>query len=136
MIITSYRNECQRKFLYMFILQYNLIIFGTIVKRIIIYTKKFYRRNFMDWNEIQNALSNAVFAILLFAMVIYWVNLLFFNDKSYLSTIGRISTSLATISLFFILCSRWIVAGYFPLSNLYESLLFFNMDFISCLFVY
>jgi cytochrome c-type biogenesis protein CcsB len=26
--------------------------------------------------------------------------------------------------LFFILCSRWIVAGYFPLSNLYESLLF------------
>jgi cytochrome c-type biogenesis protein CcsB len=26
--------------------------------------------------------------------------------------------------LFFILCSRWVIAGYFPLSNLYESLLF------------
>lgn len=80
----------------------------------------------MDWNQIQNFLSNIVFGILLFAMVIYWINLLFndFNDKSFLSQIGGISTSLANIFLFFILCSRWIVAGYFPLSNLYESLLF------------
>ena len=78
----------------------------------------------MDWNEIQNVLSNAVFGILLVAMVIYWVNLLLFNDKSYLATFGRISTSIATLFLFFILCSRWVVAGYFPLSNLYESLLF------------
>lgn len=80
----------------------------------------------MDWNQIQNFLSNIVFGILLFATVIYWINLLFndFNDKSFLSQIGGISTSLANIFLFFILCSRWIVAGYFPLSNLYESLLF------------
>ena len=55
----------------------------------------------MDWNEIQNVLSNGVFAILLFAMIIYWVNLLFFNDKSYLSLLGRISTSIATVFLFF-----------------------------------
>lgn len=78
----------------------------------------------MDWNEIQNFLSNIVFGILLFAMVIYWINLLFFNDKSLLSQVGRISARFANIFLFFILCSRWIVAGYFPLSNLYESLLF------------
>jgi cytochrome c-type biogenesis protein CcsB len=78
----------------------------------------------MDWNEIQNFLSNIVFGILLFAMVIYWINLFFFNNKPLVSKIGRISTSIATILLFFILCSRWIVAGYFPLSNLYESLLF------------
>ena len=78
----------------------------------------------MDWNEIQNVLSNTVFAILLFAMIIYWVNLLFSNEKSYLSLLGRLSTSIATVFLFFILCSRWIIAGYFPLSNLYESLLF------------
>jgi cytochrome c-type biogenesis protein CcsB len=78
----------------------------------------------MDWNEIQNFLSNIVFGILLFAMVIYWINLLFFNDKSLVSQVGRMSTTFATIVLFVILCSRWIVAGYFPLSNLYESLLF------------
>jgi cytochrome c-type biogenesis protein CcsB len=78
----------------------------------------------MDWNEIQNFLSNIVFGILLFAMVIYWINLLFFNNQSVLSKVGRITTILASIFLFFILCSRWVVAGYFPLSNLYESLLF------------
>ena len=78
----------------------------------------------MNWNEIQNILSNTVFAILLFAMVISWSNLLLLNDKPYLSLLSRLSTTSATLFLFFILCSRWIVAGYFPLSNLYESLLF------------
>jgi cytochrome c-type biogenesis protein CcsB len=78
----------------------------------------------MDWNEIQNVSSNIVFGILLFAMITYWVNLSLFNDSYLLSKIGRFSTIIANAILFFILCSRWIVAGYFPLSNLYESLLF------------
>ena len=78
----------------------------------------------MDWNEIQNFLSNVVFGILLFGTVIYWINLFFFNNKPLASQIGRMSTIIANVVLFFILCSRWIVAGYFPLSNLYESLLF------------
>jgi len=78
----------------------------------------------MDWNEIQNFLSNIVFGVLLFAMITYWVNLSLFSDSVLLSKIGKISTLIANGLLFFILCSRWIVAGYFPLSNLYESLLF------------
>jgi cytochrome c-type biogenesis protein CcsB len=78
----------------------------------------------MDWNEIQNVSSNIVFGVLLFAMITYWVNLSLFSDSQLLSKIGRISTTVANSILFFILCSRWIVAGYFPLSNLYESLLF------------
>ena len=78
----------------------------------------------MDWNEIQNFSSNIVFGILLFAMIAYWVNLSLFNDSYLLSKVGRFSTIIANAILFFILCSRWIVAGYFPLSNLYESLLF------------
>ena len=78
----------------------------------------------MDWNEIQNFSSNIVFGILLFAMITYWVNLSLFNDSYLLTKIGRFSTIAANVILFFILCSRWIVAGYFPLSNLYESLLF------------
>jgi len=78
----------------------------------------------MDWNEIQNFSSNIVFGILLFAMVIYWVNLSLFSDSFLVARIGRYSTITANLILFFILCSRWIVAGYFPLSNLYESLLF------------
>jgi cytochrome c-type biogenesis protein CcsB len=85
----------------------------------------------MDWNEIQNFLSNIVFAILLFAMVIYWVNLIFFKDKSSFSQLGRLSTIIANLFLFFILCSRWIIAGYFPLSNLYESLLFLTWTLLT-----
>ena len=78
----------------------------------------------MDWNEIQNFSSNIVFGVLLFAMINYWVNLSLFNNSDSLVKIGRFSTIIANFLLFFILCSRWIVAGYFPLSNLYESLLF------------
>nr|YP_009496735.1 cytochrome c heme attachment protein [Entomoneis sp.]AWT39447.1 cytochrome c heme attachment protein [Entomoneis sp.] len=78
----------------------------------------------MDWNEIQNFSSNIVFGILLLAMILYWVNLSLFSDSKLLAKIGRYCTITANALLFFILCSRWIVAGYFPLSNLYESLLF------------
>ena len=85
----------------------------------------------MDWNEIQNFSSSIVFGVLLIAMIIYWINLLFFSDKSWLSQIGRISTIVANVLLFFILCSRWIVAGYFPLSNLYESLLFLTWTLLT-----
>ena len=78
----------------------------------------------MDWNEIQNSLSNIVFAILLIAMISYWVNLSFFNKNNLLSNLGKLCAIIANGLLFLILGSRWIVAGYFPLSNLYESLLF------------
>ena len=78
----------------------------------------------MDWNGIQNFSSNIVFGVLLFAMIMYWVNLSLFNNSYLLAKIGQFSALTANIILFFILCSRWLVAGYFPLSNLYESLLF------------
>lgn len=78
----------------------------------------------MDWNEIQNFASNIVFGLLLVAMIIYWVNLLLLNESSGLSKIGKFSILLANVTLFCILCFRWLIAGYFPLSNLYESLLF------------
>ena len=78
----------------------------------------------MDWNGIQNSLSNLVFAILLIAMTFYWVNLSIFNKNNLLSNLGKLFAILANGLLFVVLCSRWVVAGYFPLSNLYESLLF------------
>ena len=78
----------------------------------------------MDWNIIQNSLSNFVFAILLVAVIFYWIDLSFFSKNSILSEIGKFCSIVANGLLFFILCSRWIVEGYFPLSNLYESLLF------------
>jgi len=78
----------------------------------------------MDWNTTQNFSSNIVFGILLFAMISYWVSFSLFKETKKIIQIGKLSAIIANILLFFILCSRWIVAGYFPLSNLYESLLF------------
>ena len=51
----------------------------------------------MDWNEIQNSSSNLVFAILLIAMISYWVNLSFFNKSDILSNFGKYSTSVIEI---------------------------------------
>lgn len=85
----------------------------------------------MDWDIIQNFSSNLVFGILLFAMTIYWISLSFFKWTKNLSQIGKISAIIANILLFFILGSRWIVAGYFPLSNLYESLLFLTWTLLT-----
>ena len=78
----------------------------------------------MDWNVIQNFLSNLVFGILLIATILYWINLAIFNKNVNLARLGILGAVVANSLLFFILCSRWIIAGYFPLSNLYESLLF------------
>ena len=85
----------------------------------------------MDWNEIQNFSSNIVFGILLFTMILYWINLSFFSEVLLLSKFARFITFFASLLLFFILCSRWIVAGYFPLSNLYESLLFLTWTLLT-----
>lgn len=85
----------------------------------------------MDWNEIQNLASNIVFAILLIAMISYWVNLSFFNNNNLLSNFGKFCAITANGILFAVLCSRWIVAGYFPLSNLYESLLFLTWTLLT-----
>ena len=85
----------------------------------------------MNWDTIQNFSSNLVFGILLFAMTIYWVSLSFFKEKNNVVYIGRTSAIIANLLLFFILGSRWIVAGYFPLSNLYESLLFLTWTLLT-----
>ena len=88
----------------------------------------------MNWDIIQNVSSQIVFIMLLFAVICYWVNLYIFNFKSkaifqlnaesILFNIGKLCSLVAISLLVFILSSRWIVSGYFPLSNLYESLLF------------
>jgi len=85
----------------------------------------------MNWDTIQNFSSNIVFGILLFSMIIYWVSLSFFKETNNLAQIGRSCSIIANILLFFILASRWIVAGYFPLSNLYESLLFLTWTLLT-----
>jgi cytochrome c-type biogenesis protein CcsB len=85
----------------------------------------------MNWDTLQNFSSNLVFGILLFSMTIYWISLSFFKEANNFVSIGRNSSIVANILLFFILASRWVVAGYFPLSNLYESLLFLTWTLLT-----
>ena len=90
-----------------------------------------YWRNFMNWNEFQNLLSNIVFVILLLNTVIYWGYLSFSGGVRLFKKFGRICTGVANILIVVILGSRWIVSGYFPLSNLYESLLFLTWTLLT-----
>lgn len=56
-------------------------------------------------------------------MLIYWVAVSFPN-MTMLPTLGATGMAIANIGLAALLGARWLEAGYFPLSNLYESLLF------------
>jgi len=77
----------------------------------------------MDLVSLQALLGNLSFAVLFGALIVYWVNLSFSNF-SYLNTLGTILVAIANLAIAALLGARWIEAGYFPISNLYESLFF------------
>jgi cytochrome c-type biogenesis protein CcsB len=72
---------------------------------------------------IQSYLDNLIFLILLVVTIIYWANIVNTNFK-FLSKLSFYGTILSNSLIFCLLGSRWLNYGYFPLSNLYESLLF------------
>lgn len=74
--------------------------------------------------NIKAYLDNIVFLILLLSMLSYWISISFSKLKV-ANKLGYYGVCLANILLTMLLGSRWLENGYFPLSNLYESLLFF-----------
>ena len=76
-----------------------------------------------DLDNYQNFLSNTTFLLLLVTMLTYWINLIFVNNNI-IYKIAKIGGSLVTIILFSYLSWRWYNYKFFPLSNLYESLIF------------
>jgi len=80
--------------------------------------------------DIQSNLDNLIFANLLFVTIIYWASLVFPKFK-FLSKLGFYGNCCASSCLFILLGSRWIISGYFPLSNLYESLMFLAWGIIT-----
>jgi cytochrome c-type biogenesis protein CcsB len=72
---------------------------------------------------IHSALNNLIFFVLLLVTVCHWVNLIFSNCKIFYR-VAFYGTVLINSLIFCLLSLRWINYGYFPLSNLYESLLF------------
>ena len=77
----------------------------------------------MNLVTIQNTLANASFAVLFGTMLVYWVGLAFPNFMA-TAALGTAGMAIANLSIATLLGARWLEAGYFPLSNLYESLFF------------
>ncbi|MFW6359687.1 MAG: c-type cytochrome biogenesis protein CcsB [Chroococcales cyanobacterium] len=77
----------------------------------------------MNLVSLQNSLDNTSFAILFVTMLLYWAGAAFPNIP-YLRGLGTAGMAIANLCMAALLGARWIEAGYFPLSNLYESLFF------------
>jgi cytochrome c-type biogenesis protein CcsB len=77
----------------------------------------------MDLIALESFLDNTSFAVLLVTMLIYWVGAAF-PSLPFMATLGTTGMAIANLCMATLLGSRWIEAGYFPLSNLYESLFF------------
>lgn len=75
----------------------------------------------MDLVALQNWLDNAAFAVLFLTMLIYWSSAAF-PKIPFLPTLGTTGMGIANLCIAALLGARWLEAGYFPLSNLYESL--------------
>ena len=77
----------------------------------------------MNLVALQNVLDNTSFLILLITMLIYWGGAAFPNIP-FLGALGTAGMAIANLCIATLLGARWLEAGYFPLSNLYESLFF------------
>jgi len=73
--------------------------------------------------DIQSLLDNLIFLNLLLVTIIYWASLVYSNFRI-LAKVGVYGNFFANSLIFALLGLRWLNFGYFPLSNLYESLLF------------
>ncbi len=72
---------------------------------------------------LESWLDNAAFVVLFAAMLAYWSGLAFEQVKA-LPIIGGAGMAAGNLAMAALLTARWIEGGYFPLSNLYESLFF------------
>lgn len=77
----------------------------------------------MDLVALQNTLDNTSFAVLFMTMLLYWSGAAF-PKVPYLNVLGTAGMAIANLCIAGLLGARWLEAGYFPLSNMYESLFF------------
>lgn len=72
---------------------------------------------------LETFLINSCFLTLFLTTVYYWISFIFFSKKDY-PNFGFYGVVTANLLIFTQLCLRWFESGHFPLSNLYDSLLF------------
>ena len=82
--------------------------------------------------NIQSFLDNLIFLSLLIVTIMYWATTVY-SRFDFLEKIGFYGNCFVNFLIFSLLSLRWINFGYFPLSNLYESLMFlaWSITFIS-----
>ena len=79
----------------------------------------------MTYLALETFFANSSFLFLFCSMMAYWIQTSFRIQKP---NIALILCGLANISLFILLTLRWKESGHFPLSNLYESLMFLSWN--------
>jgi cytochrome c-type biogenesis protein CcsB len=72
---------------------------------------------------LETTFENSGFIFLLLNMLFYWANLIFSIFSEFQKKFA-ITNTLTCLTLSALLLTRWFVSGHFPLSNLYESLIF------------
>ncbi|MEB3251909.1 MAG: c-type cytochrome biogenesis protein CcsB [Cyanobacteriota bacterium] len=75
----------------------------------------------MDLIALQSWLDNAAFAVLFATMLLYWTGAAF-PQVTLLPSLGTAGMATGNLTIAALLLARWIEGGYFPMSNLYESL--------------
>ena len=83
-----------------------------------------------------NFLINLVFGLFVLSTICYWISLTMRINSNIFPFLTTGTTIAANMLLFVFLGYRWIKEGYFPLSNLYESLLFLTWCLTSVQFYY
>nr|YP_009313666.1 Cytochrome c biogenesis protein ccs1 [Helminthocladia australis]SCW21920.1 Cytochrome c biogenesis protein ccs1 [Helminthocladia australis] len=77
----------------------------------------------MNWNMVHNTLINTSFLLLLINLITVWTTIAF-PKFIWLKVFNKWQVIAVNVLLSIALGSRWLIHGYFPLSNLYESLIF------------
>jgi cytochrome c-type biogenesis protein CcsB len=77
----------------------------------------------IEMKTIEGVLSNTTFYALLLATFTSWLNLFLLQSKIW-ANISKSSTFFSSLFVVGLLLSRWTNGKYFPISNLYESILF------------
>ena len=90
-----------------------------------------------NYVALETFLINSCFLILFITTIYFWVIFIFsptkdiFLEKKLSRNLGFYALTITNFFLFVQLCLRWIESGHFPLSNLYDSLLFLAWGILS-----
>ncbi|MFM7192302.1 MAG: c-type cytochrome biogenesis protein CcsB [Microcystaceae cyanobacterium] len=76
----------------------------------------------MNLVSLENFLDNTAFLVLFLTLLVYWLGAAF--PQPWLASFGTVGMAIANLVIATLLGARWLEAGYFPISNLYESLFF------------